>query len=80
MLNKPSERSAPLSLDLMGLTDTYYCVRSVTYMIYKCPKNNKDCEKCLFEPICYDCDEIRNAVSQVDIPRAVYVPYEEKNE
>ena len=49
-------------------------------MIYKCPKNNRDCDKCLFEPICFDCDEIRNAVSEVDIPRAVYVPYEEKNE
>lgn len=49
-------------------------------MIYKCPKEHRDCMKCLFEPICYDCDEVRNAVSEVELPRAVSVSYESEDE
>lgn len=49
-------------------------------MIYKCPKEHRDCTKCLFVPICYDCDEVRNAVSEVELPRAEFVPYESEDE
>lgn len=49
-------------------------------MIYKCPKpESRDCGKCLFEGICYDSDECRNAVSTLPVLEADVVHFMEED-